>query len=241
MRTRQGVICALIALLAGCATIQPIQGAAAAADSIQHQVERNYTIGVPQSVFVGQPMVRVKDYYTRQVGGIVRPDRAFTLKLPPFLKMEIPAGEAMRVVGTTDRDGTRYRLLQIQRPEASFLRFLLHPDGSFKGTALNAAGARMGFGYTPDPADVKVLPDQDLEVVAGRGMTNFELVYGGTTGDAIQVMYREYTAEDLARPAFSQQLVYSLATRSIRFRDIQIEVASADNEAIHYTVLADGQ
>lgn len=242
MRTTLAVIAAtsLIGLLFGCATVQPINTAAAAA-AVEHHSDRNYAIGIQQSVYVGQAMVRVKDYYTDQVSGIARPDRAFTLKLPPFMRVNVAAGEAMQFVGTTQRAGKTYRVVKIQQPAAAALGFLLNDDGTFEGSAVNVAGARMGFSYKPDPSGTRVLPDKDISVVVGRGVTNFELIYGGTTGDSIQVMYREYTPEDMARPAFSQQLVYSLASKAIRFRDIQIHVDGADNEKITYTVLADGQ
>ena len=54
------------------------------------------------------------------------------------------------------------------------------------------------------------------------------------------MLYREYTPDDLARPAFTQTLSYAAGSNIIRFRNVRIEVATADNEKIEYTVVADG-
>ena len=74
-----------------------------------------------------------------------------------------------------------------------------------------------------------------------KGFVNFELVYGGATRDAIQLLYREYTQSDLARPAFSQTLVYDKSDDAIRFRNLQLHVHEASNDRIRFTVTSDGR
>jgi hypothetical protein len=160
--------------------------------------------------------------------------------LPPFIHADVAQGAAGRIVGTTSRNGKTYRLVVLPDPAASALRLLLNDDGSFEGSAINNLNSEMGFSYKPDPADAKMISDTVSTVDKTKGYINFELVYGGTTGDSIQVLYREYTPDDMARPAFTQQLVYSLASKHIRFRDIQVDVTEANNEHIAYVVTADG-
>ena len=225
--------------LTSCASVQPIASAVVTAP--EHKVDRNYELGKSQQVYVGQPLVRVKDYYEQQAQlQVVRADRAFRMLLPPFIHADVTQGAAARVVGTTQRNGKSYRLVVLPDPVAAALRLLINDDGSFEGSAINNFGSEMGFSYKPDPPDAKLKGDTATLVDKTKGYINFELVYGGTTGDSIQVLYREYTPDDMARPAFSQQLVYSLASKHIRFRDIQIDVMVADNERIAYTVVADG-
>lgn len=67
----------------------------------------------------------------------------------------------------------------------------------------------------------------------------YELIYTGCIGDNITMVYREYTADDMARPAFSQNLSYSTKQRRIRFQNLSIEIISADNEKIKFKVLSD--
>ena len=69
---------------------------------------------------------------------------------------------------------------------------------------------------------------------------NYELIYGGTDGKSLTITYREYTADDLARPAFYQNLVYESKKSRIRFKETVIEIHEATNEKIVYTVISDG-
>ena len=53
-------------------------------------------------------------------------------------------------------------------------------------------------------------------------------------------MYREY-AENLARPAFSQELQYNLdESKIISYKSIKIEIINATNSVIEYKVIDDG-
>ena len=225
-------------VISSCASVQPI---APVISAPEHKVERNYEIGKPQSAYVGQPLVRVRDYYQQQAQvEVVRADKAFRMLLPPFIHADVAQGAAGRIVGTTQRNGKTYRLVVLPDPAAMALRMLLNDDGTFEGSAINNFNSEMGFSYQPEPPDAKMIGETVTAADKTKGYINFELVYGGTTGDSIQVLYREYTPDDMARAAFSQQLVYSLASKHIRFRDIQIDVSAADNEHIAYVVLADG-
>jgi hypothetical protein len=63
----------------------------------------------------------------------------------------------------------------------------------------------------------------------------YELIYQGIDGDTVRIAYREYT-ENLARPAFSQDLSYTLEEplTDIRFRDVQLTIHEANNNQITY-------
>jgi hypothetical protein len=65
-----------------------------------------------------------------------------------------------------------------------------------------------------------------------------ELIYNGRTGDVVRFLYREF-ANDLARPAFSQDVQYDLREgRTVGFKGARIEVLDATNVNITYRVLA---
>ena len=75
------------------------------------------------------------------------------------------------------------------------------------------------------------------------GGIRWELVYAGKSNDVIKIYYREYVAEQsgwLAKDAFTQELNYDLNEgNTIRYKKLQIEVISANNEKINYRVLPD--
>lgn len=63
-----------------------------------------------------------------------------------------------------------------------------------------------------------------------------ELIYTGVSKNVITVLYREYQ-NDLARPAFSQELKYDLGEgRTIGFKGARFEVINATNLGITYKV-----
>lgn len=207
----------------------------------EHKVDRNYEIGVQRQAYVGDPIVKVRDYYVQQASRpVLRANQPFTLKIPLLSTIRVGQESDWLVDGTLERRGVTYRLARLdQIGPALALKFLITEDGRFEGSAVTVSGSRMGFSYRPDPETVRLLPVTSTAVATAKGGTNFELVYFGTTGDAINIAYREYTPDDLARPAFSQNLVYSQKDRTIRFRNIVIEVASAGNQSITYTVVSD--
>ena len=64
-----------------------------------------------------------------------------------------------------------------------------------------------------------------------------EFIYNGRVGTALKFIYREY-ADDLARPAFTQDLQYDLnESKTIGFRGLRIDVISATNTIIEYKLL----
>lgn len=66
-----------------------------------------------------------------------------------------------------------------------------------------------------------------------------ELSYSGRAGDIISLSYREYTEEGLARPAFTQDVSYTLEREGetkIGFRGARILVHVATNDRIVFTV-----
>lgn len=71
------------------------------------------------------------------------------------------------------------------------------------------------------------------------GKTSFkrELVYSGVSQNTISILYREFK-DDMARPAFSQELKYDLTQgRSIGYRGARFEIERATNISITFKVL----
>jgi hypothetical protein len=65
-----------------------------------------------------------------------------------------------------------------------------------------------------------------------------EFIYNGKVGNAVKFSYREF-ANDLARPAFTQDLQYDLTeSKIIGFKGLRVEILSATNIKIQYKVLS---
>lgn len=79
---------------------------------------------------------------------------------------------------------------------------------------------------------------KNIQSGAVRSSSSSELIYSGKAGSVIKIVYREY-ANDLARPAFTQDLQYDLnETKVIRFKNTSIEVLRVTNQEIAFKVLS---
>jgi hypothetical protein len=206
--------------------------------------ERSYDLGVEAEAFVGEPVVRSKTWAVdlRKANGFTN-DIPFTFKFTVGSSVHFPAGTEMRSVGRTNHAGKDYALVQMPPAEFSNNLLMLDENHLFVGYVearrkVISSGANIFISASPQRI-------QFTPVVIGladhRGMsTNREIIYSGKTRDAINLLYREYTEDDLARPAFSQNLVYEPDIPTIRFRDLVIRVISVDGEKIRYVVEKDG-
>ena len=104
-------------------------------------------------------------------------------------------------------------------------------DGSFdKAYTLNT------FGHLVSGRDIDSLRYRIRENTIQDGF-KYELIYQGRQGDVVRIGYREYT-DNLARPAYSQGLSYTLdeSLTDIRFRNVSITIHEANNSEITYIV-----
>lgn len=71
----------------------------------------------------------------------------------------------------------------------------------------------------------------------GKDSFKRELVYSGVSQNTISILYREFN-DNLARPAFSQELKYDLAQgNSIGYKGARFEVIKATNTELVYKVI----
>lgn len=122
----------------------------------------------------------------------------FTMRLPPFITIEVQKNSRIPVIGTTKRDGKSYRVVVLPVPAASALRFLINDDGSFEGSAINNTGSRMGFTYSPTPADTRLVAETSVPRPASLAITPTQI-------DAIRAALDAHLAASLKDPASAIQ------------------------------------
>jgi hypothetical protein len=242
VRTNSGLLTVALSILAGCASVSPATSPGTPpVVSFEQVVERSYTLGKEHVAFVGGVIARVKDYRvektTRQ--GSMHASRDFSLFYPILgPTVHVKTTDVIPIVGTTERDGATYRLISL--PRVPLVKLLITDDGRLEGSGLGLGDARMGYNYSTDPPGVMFQLDTSTSTVTSAGYLNFELVYSGVTKDSVRLLYREYTQQDLVRPAFSQDVVYERDASTIRFRNVLIRVLQAAGEQIRFAVLEDG-
>lgn len=238
------IAAALLLAASAAAAVEPVD--LRATTSVRRVVDRGYVLGHEASAYVGQPIVKAKDYHVIEtVSGAFKADSPFRYQmrlLGPDL--QIPAGSSLRYVRTQEYKGTSYTVVAIPGQEQG-VTLLLDETDTFTGLVSNILQKVTSLNH--GSAFVKIYPrpihftrGHDERVDTQAGYVNFEIVYSGRTRDAINLLYREFTPDDMARPAFSQALTYDPTSTTLRFRDVVVRVIEASNEGMRYVVEADG-
>lgn len=234
----RGLALLAVLLVTGCATVAVSTGKGPA--QVNQVRDANYTLGVEQTVVVGDPIVRIRDYSeTITETASMEASEAFVLS-GGLVSIQFQRGERLPIFGERVNDGVTYTVAA-----KGAYGIQIAPDGSIGPGVINGLGTDvqvvMAYRFTPSSPTARFTRAVDRQVQrTPSGGQNFEIVFNGIDGQAMRFQYREYTAEDLARPAFFQELSYPLRTDTIRFRQILVHVAAVDAQQIRYTVLEDG-
>lgn len=219
-----------------CATVTPMRPITSNPERI---VEKNYEINKLQKVYVGEEIIKVKDYWVTHVTqNKMRCLNDFTLTNSRFFNDSAKKGDTFNVIGTTIHDNRRLYLIKFQNPNIT----------AFYGITEFGEWADFGvFGGNTGTPEFKLNPEntkfelvKETKINTSQGFINFEIIFNGTTKDSINFLYREYTPENMARPAFYQNLTYPIDSDVIRFKEIKIKINEITNESISYVVLNDG-
>jgi len=239
-----------IVISSGCATNLHIRPSAIKSRILlgkDHFVSKNYTIDRKSIAYVGQPVIKVQDYWVRRykTPGSIRWMRAshdFVIT-GGIEKITGQANKDYLIVGEATHKGQTYSILEIPN---SVNVLLIKADGSVHSEVFNRTQRNLAipwmWSFTANPPDLKFirLKGKEIEeIVELKGPLNYELLYGGTDGNLIKMSYREFTSENFARSSFFQNLIYDSKQKTIRFRNTVIEIHSATNEKIDFTVISD--
>jgi hypothetical protein len=253
-----------ITLVSGCAKVSRTESddkvSRSVAESDDRVIDRNYELGKERSAYVGEAVVRVKDYRVRTATTtttwdkdrvVARASNDFSVRFPPFgPTVKVRAEDIIGIRGTMERDGKTYSLVLL--PGApSGVALLVDSNGRFEGSGVSGrlGNAPMGYEYKINPPNTTLRTEREKDSGTKTEKThagplsvnlNFEILYSGVTKDSLRLLYREYTAGDLARPAFTQDLVYARDATTVRFRQILIRVIDSNSERIRYIVKEDG-
>ncbi len=209
--------------------------------------DKNYEIFVPKFAYVGQPMVKVRDYNifkwtTPKV--IASRDSIIS---GGILELKIDQNRIYNVIGEVEIDSYFYPLVAVSDgSNGQISHFVaIKSNGEIQGSVYGVISPNKTvtviytFKATND-LQFKFIERKSEVMSVEKGDSNYELIYSGTSGSSFFINYREYTKTNFARDAFYQRLVYDHNSKKIRFKDIEINVESVTNEKINFTVISDG-
>lgn len=153
--------------------------------------------------------------------------------------LNIPSNEVMPLVGTDER-GKFYesKSLVIKAADGTILNTkggIYIPNEKLEATEIYFMAANTHVPLCDKHPGVSYKTTNYEEW--GEGSFKRELVYSGVSQNTISILYREFK-NDMARPAFSQELKYDLSQGTeIGYKGARFEVLKANNTGITYMVL----
>ncbi len=238
--------------LGGCAT--PLKYETPQSLPDKHEFVRNYRVGDPISVNVGEPMVKVRDYWMESTeSSVAVPERDVNLK-GGLVNVDLLGGKKYQVKGRANIDGKDLTAVAFDEQPTAFRAVLINADGTLHNRIANSSLRAGAFGslnrgdeliavvYTltiSDPS-VRLIREKTESIKIAKGYENYELLYTGISATGLNLTYREFSPDGLARVAFFQNLTYEAGAKSITFKKFRIAVEKATSEAITFTVLSDG-
>lgn len=204
-----------VSLLAGCATIEKAPA--------QYQEGATPEVGVRSSATVGDPMVTEYHYLADEVAVLLKASESNLM----FGRAGVPANT--KLVKTYSSKGEIYCPIMRGSPVPCFKDD--SGDGKFD-YAYNLGT----FAVVAPVGEIDPLPYTIAEATIQDGF-KYELVYQGIDDDNLRIAYREYN-ENLARPAFQQDLTYTLdeGDTPVSFKGVRLVIHSAINNNVEYTV-----
>ena len=214
----------------------------------RHIYLKNYEVDTPSEVNVGVAMIQVKDYWIEiSEAPFASPTGPVNLSAVD-VSASLHAGRRYPIIGNIEFNGERYDVVVTDDgPGLQGIRWgvLMKKDGSVHdrvvGISPNLSGPIVNA-WTMEISDpsVVLVREQVETVKSAAGYTNFELIYTGIGRDTLNLTYREFSPEGLARVAFFQNLTYDASAEFITFKTLRIRILDADSERIRFVVVSDG-
>lgn len=148
--------------------------------------------------------------------------------------LEVYKNLTYTVVGRTEIGGRQFAVVPVEQP----FSVLIDDGGIVQSTALNGKTI-MAWSFTVEPPAGQFIWESQEQVFEEGGFENFEIVFSGQDPDALHFLYREYSPDNLARPAYTQELTYPLGSETIQFRKLAIRVLRAEGSQISFVVESD--
>ncbi|MEN6489540.1 MAG: hypothetical protein ABFD66_11805 [Smithella sp.] len=211
--------------------------------------EKNYNRGVEKTAYVGQEIIRVKGYKQKRskfIDQATSQENIVIYARYKFNNYQIKI-EKNKIYAVNDS-------IFLFNEKPNYLIKLTDNNGGHWGLVIDGNGDIYKKGiysydnllmYFPDtmninPENVKFSVHVIAKDAGIDPLMSYEIIYSGRNDVSLNATYKEFTPNDIARPAFFQNLTYKADAKQIRFKDFLIQIHEATNEKIVYTVLKDG-
>lgn len=240
---RRLLLLAGLVALVGCTA--PLRPEGVRHVSNDHVLKSNYVIGQPLTVNVGDPMVKVQDYWEDSYEEpAATPTKTSTMR-GGAVDIAFQEGQSYPIKGRIAVSGKDYQVVARDQSRA-YQAALLGDDGKLYQQIVAKVPdgdnhVMVVYTLKVDPPDATFVRQATKKVNSSKGFVNYEVLYTGISDNSINLTYREFSPEGLARVAFFQNLTYPRNASTITFRNLRLAVDQATPESITIRVLSDGR
>lgn len=222
--TKISLLLIALSLIVGCTSMRSVKPYVAQIET-KNEIFQNYKLNENKNVYIGDSIIEKGNLKVN----IINSGKFKTLVNRNWLS----EGSIYNIKFTDNEDGSYYitdrGTIRVDRD----------------GILLNKYGYYYNFGWVDHPGiyigevGEKLFSPIENSITYGSDSFKIQIIYAGLDGDNFKVTYREFK-NDLARPAFNQDIVYNLnKSKIIRYKNFRIEISNASNEEISYVVLED--
>ncbi|MBU2445177.1 MAG: hypothetical protein KJ666_06335 [Bacteroidetes bacterium] len=199
------------------------------------QQYKNYQLNVSQKVSIGDPIIEVENANVKDAYVVLFDYQTPTLGLFGSQQMFLNKGDRFTAVAFIPSDLNAV-LVREEGPEKKSIFIHIYPNGKInRGWCLADGTVPVQGSWTKEQLFVKSDNPSRTE-----NSFRAQIIYSGITGNTVKAVYREFS-NDYARPAFTQELQYSLdESNVISYKSIKIKIIKATNSEIEFTVVDDG-
>ncbi len=199
--------------------------------------EKNYAVNKIHNVYVGEAIIRKKVFLDKIQSELIgRPMMDIALRSGQLV-IDLLSSKEYPVTSRVSLAGRPHNVLEVlQQIEGTIFGIMVDQDGQVLPQVLNGdVLMKRHFAVMPLTGQVQI--EHKKTLMSSQMMDNFEIVFGGINDNQMSFTYREFTAEDIAKTAFFQQLTYPVKSKVIRFKTHKIKVHDVTSESITYEVL----
>ena len=232
---------ACLAIIQGCVRGQWVNTKFSPINPISGGYTKNYTLDEKRTAFIGQEIIKVQkcDFFQKTFISLQDISASAKYRSSNPIIVHNNDNHQYTIQGTVIfNDKTHY---VTRGSDGSYTwGILVLDDGSIIHNVLYSYDYEMLY-----VSDAIVITPSKLNystacVRATPSAISFELIFAGKNDVSLNTTYKEYSYNDLARPAFFQNLTYQANAQQIRFKNFLIQIHDVTNEQITYTVLEDG-
>lgn len=238
----------------GCATTTQIPNSRRLVE-VKTMDEKSYVINQSFTVHVGDPIVSRRKYLYSvfEVSDRVVASMDIHLRIVPKLFgdpliLELKKGTEFPVLGLIEVKAHSFRSVYVGTfPNGIRAAVLVDPTTGVPLETPILAKYSPSSNYTVTPMRVEIEPRnshfetiESVEIDSSKPFENYDIIFTGHSRGNATFVYREYSPENLAKPAFFQELTYDLSgEKTIRFRHLQMKILELNNSGITLKVISE--